>query len=225
MSWTIPCITCVLDYSLVSCLLRSVYRVSAAYSVACFPSQSCIVYSHNQVFYEQHTVPSQSFIVYSHNQFSGEQHTVPSQRSIVCSHNQSSGEQHMFQVRDLLFTATTSFLMSSNCQRLAVRQAVVSSAVPWAARYNTWLLIKLTPKGVVFSFFYQVLWLCQVQEAEERSKAAAAKHESCLHQLSAEHAHTLELDSQIEDQHKVSCAATYHNNNNSKKNAFQLMMS
>ena len=24
---------------------------------------------------------------------------------------------------------------------------------PWAARYNTWLLIKLTPKGVVFSFF------------------------------------------------------------------------
>ncbi len=22
----------------------------------------------------------------------------------------------------------------------------------WAARYNTWLLIKLTPKGVVFSF-------------------------------------------------------------------------
>ncbi len=23
----------------------------------------------------------------------------------------------------------------------------------WAARYNTWLLIKLTPKGVVFSFF------------------------------------------------------------------------
>ncbi|DBB03075.1 TPA: hypothetical protein ACH3X1_013390 [Trebouxia sp. C0004] len=43
----------------------------------------------------------------------------------------------------------------------------------------------------------------QVQEAEERSKAAAAKHESCLQQLSAEHAHTLELDSQIEDQYKM----------------------
>ncbi|KAL0027070.1 hypothetical protein WJX79_003191 [Trebouxia sp. C0005] len=43
----------------------------------------------------------------------------------------------------------------------------------------------------------------QVQEAEERSKAAAAKHESCLQQLSAEHAHTLELNSQIEDQHKM----------------------
>ena len=25
---------------------------------------------------------------------------------------------------------------------------------PWAARYNTWLFIKLTPKGVVFSFFF-----------------------------------------------------------------------
>jgi hypothetical protein len=25
---------------------------------------------------------------------------------------------------------------------------------PWAARYNTWLLIKLTPKGVVFSFLF-----------------------------------------------------------------------
>ncbi len=28
------------------------------------------------------------------------------------------------------------------------------SSVPWAARYNTWLLIKLTPKGVVFSFLF-----------------------------------------------------------------------
>ncbi len=25
---------------------------------------------------------------------------------------------------------------------------------PWAARYNTWLVIKLTPKGVVFSFLF-----------------------------------------------------------------------
>ena len=24
----------------------------------------------------------------------------------------------------------------------------------WAARYNTWLIIKLTPKGVVFSFLF-----------------------------------------------------------------------
>jgi len=28
---------------------------------------------------------------------------------------------------------------------------------PWAVRYNTWLLTKLTPKGVVFSFlFFQI---------------------------------------------------------------------
>ncbi len=31
----------------------------------------------------------------------------------------------------------------------------------WAARYNTWLLIKLTPKGVVFSFlFFSVTCVC-----------------------------------------------------------------
>ncbi len=29
--------------------------------------------------------------------------------------------------------------------------------LPWAARYNTWLLIKLTPKGVVFSFLFLFL--------------------------------------------------------------------
>ncbi len=32
----------------------------------------------------------------------------------------------------------------------------------WAARYNTWLLTKLTPKGVVFSilsFCFYLLWL------------------------------------------------------------------
>ncbi len=28
----------------------------------------------------------------------------------------------------------------------------VEQACPWAARYNTWLLSKLMPKGVVFSF-------------------------------------------------------------------------
>ncbi len=29
----------------------------------------------------------------------------------------------------------------------------------WTARYNTWLLIKLTPKGVVFSFLSEDLQL------------------------------------------------------------------
>ena len=28
------------------------------------------------------------------------------------------------------------------------------ATAPWAARYNTWLLIKLTPKGIVFSFLF-----------------------------------------------------------------------
>jgi hypothetical protein len=36
----------------------------------------------------------------------------------------------------------------------------------WAARYNTWLLIKLTPKGVVFSFSFLFFssrdWPCQL---------------------------------------------------------------
>jgi hypothetical protein len=29
----------------------------------------------------------------------------------------------------------------------------------WAARYNTWLLIKLTPQGVAFSFSFLLLLL------------------------------------------------------------------
>ncbi len=29
-----------------------------------------------------------------------------------------------------------------------------SQMLIWAARYHTWLLIELTPKGVVFSFLF-----------------------------------------------------------------------
>ena len=29
----------------------------------------------------------------------------------------------------------------------------------WAAQFNTWLLIKLTPEGLVFSFFFFLLFL------------------------------------------------------------------
>jgi len=29
-----------------------------------------------------------------------------------------------------------------------------TSEKPWAAQYNTWLLSKLTPKGMVFSFLF-----------------------------------------------------------------------
>ena len=34
---------------------------------------------------------------------------------------------------------------------------VVLIIIVWAARYNTWLLIKLTPKGVVFSFLFLLI--------------------------------------------------------------------
>ncbi len=37
----------------------------------------------------------------------------------------------------------------------------VQGLTPWAARYNTWLLITLTPKGVVFCFFFQGLTQAQ----------------------------------------------------------------
>ena len=36
----------------------------------------------------------------------------------------------------------------------AVAASTHCHLLPWAARYNTWLLIKLTPKGVVFSFLF-----------------------------------------------------------------------
>jgi len=37
---------------------------------------------------------------------------------------------------------------------------------PWAARYNTWLLIKLPPKGVVFSFLFYKVFGCKVCGAQ-----------------------------------------------------------
>lgn len=48
----------------------------------------------------------------------------------------------------------------------------------------------------------------QVQEEQERSSALVAKHDSVLQQLSAEKAHTAELDAQIESQHKVKLCTT-----------------
>ena len=43
----------------------------------------------------------------------------------------------------------------------------------------------------------------QIQEEQQRSTAAAAKHDSVLQQLSAEHAHSLEQSSRMEDQHTM----------------------
>ncbi len=38
----------------------------------------------------------------------------------------------------------------------------MSCCVDWAARYNVWLPIKVTPKGVVFSVFSHVVWPCYI---------------------------------------------------------------
>jgi len=72
----------------------------------------------------------------------------------------------------------------------SVRQYQSSHTCPhmhtWAARYNTWLLLKLTPKGVVFSFLSHICtmpgtsalvdgalhWTAAGDDASERSDAA-----------------------------------------------------
>ena len=58
---------------------------------------------------------------------------------------------------------------------------------PWAARYNTWLLIRLTPKGVDFSFLFSVhlfglsLFLLSVSAVAYRLPTAPAHlHSHCL---------------------------------------------
>lgn len=71
------------------------------------------------------------------------------------------------------------------------------------------LLMPTLNKSVwVLSYFWQTV-AEQVQEGQEHSKAAAANHDLVLQQLSAEHAHTTELDSQIETQHKVCLCVSY----------------
>ncbi len=48
--------------------------------------------------------------------------------------------------------------MSAGLYQHAYVSSLMSAALCqhlfWAARYNTWLLMKLTPKGVVFSFLF-----------------------------------------------------------------------
>ena len=41
----------------------------------------------------------------------------------------------------------------------------VQQPFAWAAQYNTWLLIKLTPKGIVFSFMF--FFFSSLLEAEQ----------------------------------------------------------
>ena len=47
----------------------------------------------------------------------------------------------------------------------------------WAARYNTWLLIKLTPKGVVLSFLF-LTGSC-TQHAMEKAACLTITNQLC----------------------------------------------
>ncbi len=56
----------------------------------------------------------------------------------------------------------------------------------WAARFNTWLLIKLTPKGVVYSFLFSCPCLVPPAESHGRSPARHAKAEAAATRLPKE---------------------------------------
>ena len=45
-----------------------------------------------------------------------------------------------------------SFIQGHISTGSAMIYAIYMCGIPWAAWYNTWFLVKLTPKGVVFSF-------------------------------------------------------------------------
>ena len=75
-------------------------------------------------------------------------------------HLESQQSSHMDeQVSRLFCTQRSNFGMQTDTalsQHLSVPCKIVlmSSLDPWAAWYNTWLLVELTPKGVVFRFFF-----------------------------------------------------------------------
>jgi len=50
-------------------------------------------------------------------------------------------------------TTSSQLSLEVELPRLSVSYAN-AGATAWAARYKTWLLIKLTPKGIVFSFLF-----------------------------------------------------------------------
>jgi hypothetical protein len=63
-------------------------------------------------------------------------------------------------------------------QRLHPGDTLLASAFyTWAAWYNTWLLIKLTAQGVVFSFlFFSVSRFCRRRHKQELSSEAGNPH-------------------------------------------------
>ncbi len=84
------------------------------------------------------------------------------------------------------------------CAICVLKQADLRYAMlTWAARYNTWLLIKLTPKSIVFSFLF---FLCNVVclsklpvmkgqnlHAEGQLAAGQIAHQNVLTSLVANH--------------------------------------
>ena len=81
------------------------------------------------------------------------------QNGDVVLFNRQPSLHKMSMMVSTVTTLSSSSILSPRAARLPVhmlpgchlRQHL---ATPWAARYNTWLLIKLTPKGVVFSFLF-----------------------------------------------------------------------
>ena len=56
-----------------------------------------------------------------------------------------------------------------------------SDSCIWAARYNTWLLIKLTSKGVVFSFLFSDS--CCVQDLVQQRGRFCSSQQSRIDEL------------------------------------------
>ena len=79
---------------------------------------------------------------------------------------------------------------------------------PWAAQYNAWLLIKLTPKGVVFSFlalpclfFSFLLFSVMVMDAYDAGAPEAQEAQQV-----AVHAHNLEAQAHAHAEAQVQAA-------------------
>ena len=67
-----------------------------------------------------------------------------------------SSAECMMSIQDMhLFSTNIDTIMPCAQHQVGCPQqtAYKCGAGAWAARYNTWLLIELTPKGIVFSFF------------------------------------------------------------------------
>ncbi len=81
-----------------------------------------------------------------------------SQPSLMCA--ATLGKQqticHLFTTDDLFWMPSV-FSVANDLDSSLTRPFQIhmyAESLTWAARYNTWLLMKMTPKGVVFSFLF-----------------------------------------------------------------------